>query len=152
MFSVMSGCSQEGSHMWPLPMMHWALLYRDPQPQPAPIPRHGTSLYRGLPPQHPLLMRSGGKDLFKHLFKLVHLRIPHPPVLTFGSYWSTYGWQAHGTHRIGILSCYICKCVVYIVQNQFIFQNQSYIPVQIDQFPFHFQCKIFMAQLVLWYQ
>ena len=40
--------------MWPLLMMHWTTLYRDPPPTP-PLPRHGTSLDR-----HPLLVTSGG--------------------------------------------------------------------------------------------
>ena len=63
--------SVHGGLMWPLLMMHWMSLYRDPQLLPWPSSRHGT------PPQHlpyppsihgtpllpvpsPLLVTSGG--------------------------------------------------------------------------------------------
>ena len=39
------------------------------------------------------------------LFILVHLRTPFPLVLTSGSYWSMYNWQAAGAHHPRMLSC-----------------------------------------------
>ena len=49
----------------------------------------------------------------RYLFKIVHLRAP-PVVLTSGSHWSTYSWQAGGTHPTGMLSCTMFFCCLQI--------------------------------------
>ena len=70
-------CLFTGGPMWPLPMMHWASLYRDPSPQ--------THTHT---------------DMIK-LAQLGSYRTGKPP----GGYWSIYGWQAGGTYHTGMLSC-----------------------------------------------
>ena len=76
--SCLSVHRREGVPIWPLPMMHWASLYRSPDPPPHPDIRYGPPPWTsdtGPPALPPLLVTSG--DRYWNLFKLVHLRT-HP--------------------------------------------------------------------------
>ena len=94
--------------MWPFPLMHCTLPYRDFSFDPALShpntgsnctgnpSAYGTSLY-----WVPLVI-SGGQDWRP----IPTCSLENPlPVLTSDSFWNMYGWQAGGIHPTGMRSC-----------------------------------------------
>ena len=87
--------------LWPLPMIHWTSLYKDPLPNPSPVPlniRHRT------PGFSPLLVTSCGHHC--RPIQTCSLEDTPPLVLTSGATEAhIVGWQVDGMHLTGMFSC-----------------------------------------------
>ena len=96
--------------MWPLPMMHWPSQYSPPATSSSShIPLHLAIWCGTLPASTPPTTDSWlpSMESCSNLF-------PWGPslLLTFGGYWTTYGWKTGGTHPIRMLSCLFTNLII----------------------------------------
>ena len=97
MFSLLSVCSQGEVGGSPCDYYPWCIGPHCTGPQPSLDIR---------PPSLPDIRPPAPWDIICETCSNLFAWGPIPsPVLTSGGHWSTYGWQASGTHPTGMLSC-----------------------------------------------
>ena len=110
MFLPVSVChSVQGCHMWPLPMMHWTSVYRDPPldmgPQCTGTPDIGPHCLGT-----PILLTSDS-----HGWRPVQTCTLQDPLPTSPDIWwllqHVWSVQVGGMHPTGMLSCSFCLCL-----------------------------------------